>query len=976
MGTGGIARFGVLGPLAFERDGQAVPVPSGRQRSLLALLLQAGGVPLSRDRLIDELWGDRPPPSAVSALHVHLSKLRALLGGLVVLDTAGYSLMPGAFEIDAWRFDELVDEARTDPERAPTLLRDALALFRGDPLSDVAAEGAVGHWRRALEEKRLQAIVQRIDADLAHGGSGELVAEIERLAAEHPFQERVWGQLMLALYRAGRQADALEAYQRARRLLADELGLDPGPSLVELQQRILERDPMLLPAPAVPAVLAVPAAPAAPAAPATPASPEAPSASAPATAAVASADLPRPVTRLVGRQEELETLSGLIADPEVRLVTLAGPAGVGKTRLLIELAARHQHDHADGVAFVRLERVTDPTLVAAEIAGALAHGDRTDAPVADALASYLRGRELLLVLDNFEHLLEAAVLAAELLAAAPRLRVLVSSRTPLRIRGEQVFEVEPLGLPSSESAQDVTDSAAVQLFLQCAAASNRGLVIDSTLTSNVARICRALDGLPLAIELAASRASSLTPDQISEQLAQPLAIGRRALRDLPDRQQSLGTTIRWSYDLLTPGAREVVRAAGVFLGGFDATSLEAVVGRPIRPEMDELLEASLVRRSGGGHRFELLELVRAFAHGELARAGELDEARARHRAHFARRVMSASEALDAGTSPGEIAGPLHPDHANLRAALDSAIDAGDDRAAVSLALGLRPLWFAGMLRHEAAELVERLLARFSIPPNEEIALIRAASFVEGFSPARSEWTRRLAARASELGDHDAVATATGNLFGRALNARDRDEMHRMRPTLLALITPEASPKVVGWTQYFLALDAYVDGRFDVACEHATLSVASAEELGHEYMFATAIATRLLAASARDRAIPQAALSEVLAVVGSISVQPLTAFALWLVARYAAAVAPDGAAQWLAHAERIVVAIDSELWPESVLRDETLALLGIVERTALLDQAAPLDHTQALAAAAAWLATRDPTERASRDPLGELVFAVT
>ena len=368
--------------------------------------------------------------------------------------------------------------------------------------------------------------------------------------------------------------------------------------------------------------------------------------------------------------------------------------------------------------------------------------------------------------------------------------------------------------------------------------------------------------------------------------------------------------------------------------------------------------------------------MRAFAFDELARAGELDETRARHREHFAARVKSASEALDAGTSPGEIAGPLHPDHANLRAALDSAIDAGDDHAAVSLALGLRPLWFAGMLRQEAAELVERLLARFSVPANEEIALIRAASFVEGFSPARSQWTRRLAARASELGDHEAVATATGNLFGRALNARDRDEMHRMRPMLLALITPEASPKVLGWTQYFLALDAYVDGRFDAACEHATQSAASAEGLGHEYMFATAIATRLLAASARDRAIPQSALAEVLVVVARTSVQPLTAFALWLVARYAAAVAPDSAAQWLVHAERIVVAVDSELWPESVLRDECLALLGIADRGALLDQAAPLDHTEALAAAAAWLATRDRTEQASRDPLGELIFAAS
>ena len=247
--AGDVARFGVLGPLAFERDGQAVPVPSGRQRSLLALLLLAGGVPLSRDRLIDELWGDRPPPSAISALHVHLSKLRALLGGLLLLDSAGYALAPAGFELDVWRFDDLLDQARDDPDRAPRLLREALALFRGEPLGDVAAEGSVAQWRRALEEKRLQAIVLRIEADLARGDAAELVPELERLAAEHPFEERVWRQLMLALYRAGRQADALDAYQRTRRRFAEELGLEPGEQLERLQQRILRRDPGLAPEP-------------------------------------------------------------------------------------------------------------------------------------------------------------------------------------------------------------------------------------------------------------------------------------------------------------------------------------------------------------------------------------------------------------------------------------------------------------------------------------------------------------------------------------------------------------------------------------------------------------------------------------------------------------------------------------------------------------------------------------------------------
>ncbi|HUA03230.1 MAG TPA: BTAD domain-containing putative transcriptional regulator [Solirubrobacteraceae bacterium] len=949
--AGGVARFGVLGPLTFERDGLAVAVPSGRQRSLLALLLLGGGVPLSRDRLIDELWGDRPPPSAVSALHVHLSKLRALLGGLLVLDSAGYALPAGEFELDAWHFDELVEQARGDPGRAHTLLRDALALFRGEPLSDVAAEGSVAQWRRALEEKRLQAILMRIDADLERGAAAELVPELERLAAEHPFEERVSIQLMLALHRAGRQADALDAYQRTRRRLAEELGLDPGEQLRDLHQRILDRDPALL--------AATP-----------PAETSQPTTDAPG----ASSNLPRPVTRLVGRVEELRALDGLMADPDVRLVTLTGPGGVGKTRLLLELASRHEHQYADGAVFVRLEQVTDPALVAAEVASAIAQRDGTEGPGADALPNYLRDRELLLVIDNFEHLTASAILPAELLGIAPRLRVLVSSRTPLRIRGEQVFEVDPLGLPADETEHEALESPAVQMFLQCALASNRNLEVDATFTRTVAAICRALDGLPLAIELAASRASVLAPAQIAEQLAQPLSIGRRALRDLPDRQQSLGTTIRWSYDLLTPAAREVFLSAGVFLGGFDAEALAATVGRSPGAELDELLETSLFRRRADGRRFEQLELVRVFAVEELARAGELEPTRARHRAYFAAQVSAASEALDAGTSPGEAAAPLLADHANVRAALENSIDAGDQQSATALALGLRAVWFAGMLRQESQELVGRLLERFSIPAEEEMALLRAVSFVEGFSPVVSTWTRRMVARAAELGDTEALATATGNLFGRAINARDREEMRRLRPMLQAVLAPGASAKALGWTHYFLALDAYVDGRFEDAHEHATSSAASASELGHAYMFATAAATRLLAESARDRAIPQSALAEVVELVRNVSVPPLAAFVLWFVARYAAAVAPDGAAQWLAHAERIMVSIDSELWPESILRDECLAVLSVAERGALLEGVAALDHATALTEAAAWLATRDPSEQAARDPVGQLTFA--
>lgn len=948
--AGGSCRFGVLGPLVYERDGRPVPLPSGRQRTLLALMLLAGGVPLSRDRLIDELWGERPPASAVSALHVHLSKLRALLDDLLVLEPAGYALKPGAFEVDVWRFDALVEQAKEEPHRAGALLTEALGFFRGEPLSDVPAEGSVARWRRALEDKRLQATMLRIEAELAAGAAGELVAELELLIDEHPYEEQLWGQLMVAHYRAGRQAEALDTFQRVRRLLANELGLEPGDALTSLQHQVLGQDPGLLAGEGRSHV----------------------SSSRPARPP---SNLPRSPTRLVGRDKELEALASLVADPEVRLVSIVGPGGVGKTRLLLEHARSQAELYRDGAVLVRLERLTDPALVAAEIASALAQRDGSDGPGADGLASYLRKRELLLLIDNFEHLLGAAVMVADLLAQAPALRVMVSSRTPLRIRGERVFELEPLALPAGDSDAEVAQSPAVRLFLECALAVDRRLDIeDAAITQKVAQICRALDGLPLAIELAAARAQTLTPVEIADQLARPLLIGQHALRDLPDRQQTLQATIRWSYDLLTPEAQSLLRAASVFLGGFTVPALDAVAGQPASALLDELVDASLARRQGGIGRLELLDLVRAFAGEELEDRGEGDVARARHRHYCASQVTEASKKFDAGEAPGEVAGPLRADHANLRTALENALAERDADSAVALALGLRPLWLAGMARQESQELGGRLLDLFSIPDEHEIALLRAIAFLEGFTPRESAWNRRLVARAAECGDTEALATATGNLFGRALNARDQAEMRRLKPTLQALITPEATPRTLGWTHYFLALAAYVDGEFGAAYQHAALSAEMAASVGHDFMLGAAMGTRLLAESARDGVIKQPALAEALAPMRKPSIAPLAVFALWLVARYAAAVAPDVAGRWLAHAERARSEADAELWPESTLRDETMDALGLDDLTALTSTIPPTDHAAALTEAAAWLAERDPTEVAVRRiwPMSEML----
>ncbi len=890
---------------------------------------------------MDELWGERPPASAVSALHVHLSKLRALLGDLIVSEPAGYALDRERTELDAWRFDALVDEARRDQARARGLLGEALALCRGDPLCDVACEGSVAQWRRALEEKQLQATLQRVDADLAAGASGELVAELTALAGKHPFEERLLGQLMLALYRSGRQADALDAFRRSQRLFAQELGLGLGEPLARLQSEILAGDPALIVIPD----------------------------SRPSFAARPVSNLPRPPTGLVGRDRELLELAGLVADPDSRIVTLTGLGGVGKSRLLLELARSQEPDYRDGAVFVGLEQLRDSALVGAAIAAALAQRDRAKGLDADGLARYLREREVLLVLDNFEHLLAAAAMVADLVALAPRIRVLISSRTALQVRGEQVFEVGPLALPADETEHEVGQSPAVQLFLRCALAADRRLHVDAPLSRTVAGICRALDGLPLAIELVASRTRSLSPAQIALQLGQPLLLAQHSLRDLPERQQTLETALQWSYDLLSTSAQGVFRGAGTFVGGFTLAALEAVTGRPPQADLEELDGASLVIRQMEADRFALLGLVRSFAVAKLDASGEAAEARARHRRYFCAHVAPPVSPSGGASPPLGPATFLRPDHANFCAAIEDAIDAGDLPAALQLALGLRPLWHADMLRQEAHELIGRLLARFTVPPEQELALLRAASYldhVDSGSVGNVAFTRRLAARAAELGDRAAQAIATGNLLGDAINAGDTEEISRLKPTLIELAASDLDDQSLAWIQYNLALAAYADGELDRACAHAS---RSAQLCGNdELTLAVATAMGLLAQSAVDGTIPQRELARTVELMRRPAIKTLSAFALWFVGRYAATVAPDLAARWLAYGEQIVTDLDAQLWPESVLRDETIAVLAITDLAGLIDGTPRVDHVAALAEAAAWLSARDPGEVVSRAPV--------
>jgi hypothetical protein len=427
----------------------------------------------------------------------------------------------------------------------------------------------------------------------------------------------------------------------------------------------------------------------------------------------------------------------------------------------------------------------------------------------------------------------------------------------------------------------------------------------------------------------------------------------------------LRATISWSYDLLTAPAQEALRAAGAFRGGFTAAALEAVAARTLSTELVELREASLVRRQAEEGRFELLELVRALAREQSRDAGDAENIDSRHRRYFAQLVASASASFDAGASVGQLSVSLRADHANLRAAFASAVEAGDQASATALALGLRPLWVAGNLGHESREFAERLLDRFQIPGADELALLRIVAALE---QSGGRWQRRFAQRAAELGDQEALGIATTQLFADAISARDRAEMHRLHPVLLSLITPEASPRVLGWVYYSLFGESYIDGRFEEAYEYASLSSERAREIGHSYMLVCALEASMLARWAVEGEIRQAELAEVFGLASGHGVHSVAVAALWFVARYAASVDQEIARRLLTLAERISTEFDAGPSLEEVLRGETMEVLGITDMGPLLSEFPPFDPASAFDEVTAWIASRSPGEVVKREPI--------
>jgi predicted ATPase/DNA-binding SARP family transcriptional activator len=598
-------RFEVLGPLRVIDGGAELDLGGPRQQRVLAVLLAVAPDDASVGRLIDEVWVDDPPATASHVVRTYISNLRSLLGDRVISAGNRYRLDTSADESDAAELTMGLRGARElleiDAAAALDLLERVLLVWRGRPFEDIGDDAVSLRTRAAeLEEQYLQALEVHLEAALRIGRHEDTIPELSSLVESHPLRERFSAHLMLALYRSGRQAEALRVYQSLRRRLVEELGIDPSPEVQHLEERILLQDPGLALRPPH--------------------------------------NIPVAVSSFIGRRVELGEVTKQVE--AFRLVTLLGVGGVGKTRLAAEAAAEVLDDFPNGVWWIDLAPFAEPGQVASRVGEVLGVFAQPGVPLVQALARFLSNRTALIVLDNCEHLLEAVgELAAALLAAAPGLKILATSRRPLNITGEVRYQVPAMNLPEVEGGVQPTASCdAERLFLARAQDVAPGLT-ETTIAADVARICLQLEGLPLAIEMAAARAAVLSPGQIADRLTEDTAFLTAPELDRAPRQRTVEAAIEWSYDLLTPAERTVFERISVFAGSFDIEAATAVAGfEPITTSevldtISGLVDASLLTAVTSGEgpvRYQQLDAIRRFADSRLGNSGVKPEVKRRH----------------------------------------------------------------------------------------------------------------------------------------------------------------------------------------------------------------------------------------------------------------------------------------------------------------------------------------------------------
>jgi predicted ATPase/DNA-binding SARP family transcriptional activator len=750
--------YRLLGPVeVVTSDGLPLPLPGAKLRGLVVLLALDAGRVVPAARLIDALY-DEPPRNTENALQQVVSRLRRILGDAqdrLVTRAPGYCLDEPVEAVDALRFERLVSAGRTaaaqgDLARAARLSAEALGLWRGPPLADAALEGGAAVLRTRLAELREAAVDDRVEWEMRLGHHAALVGELEAVVAATPLQERRWGQLMVALYRCGRQGDALQAYRQVRRTLADELGVEPGPQLRDLERAVLAHDPAL--AAPVPA----------------PGAPRPPR------------HVPRPRTACIGRGTELARLAALVDGPG--LTTLVGPGGVGKTRLALEVAQTVDHRLADGVCWVDLAPLTAGG-VGEAVGHAVGFDDamlaRDGVDLVEGIGGFLARRESALVLDNCEHLVEeVATFVAALLDLAPDLCILATSREGLSVPGEVLFPVAPLSL-----------DAAVALFAERARAGGAAPAEDAG--ELVAEICHRLDRLPLAVELAAARARHLDIAEIARRIDRRFELLTAGPRTAVTRQRTLRAVIDWSYALLEEPERALFTRLAVFDGGFTLAAAEAVDEREgTLDRLASLVDKSLVvaEPSGVELRYHLLESLHAYGREQLRAAGS-GEAQRAHRAYFVDFAADAAEGLmTSGYSRWRRR--VEAELPNIRGAWQSAIAAGAPDDALRIATSLRWFWTSTDRHREGRRRIEDAL-RAAEPTADPLVRARALTvlgFIAGqqldLEIALAAGQRALAG-CLELGDELDVAVARYTL---ALTFEAADD-HERSTELLARARP-------------------------------------------------------------------------------------------------------------------------------------------------------------------------------------------
>ncbi|MDX8029159.1 BTAD domain-containing putative transcriptional regulator [Lentzea sp. BCCO 10_0856] len=638
--------FGLLGDIEVVRDGVRVPLGTGKLRVVLATLLLRVNHTVSVEELIERLWDERPPRQAKATTQVYVMRLRQLLDAdLIRTRPGGYQLEVPETRIDLGRFRELAVNG------AP---HEALALWRGRALADVPSESLQRDEVPRLAEEWLRVVEQRVDLDLGLGRHAELVGELSGLIEEHPYRERLRGQLMQALYRSGRQVEALDTYRRFRSALVDELGVEPSAELRGVHESILRAE--------------------------------------------TEGNLPAEVTSFVGRTRELgEVAAKLTAS---RLVTLTGGGGVGKSRL----ALRGAHAYPGAAWFVELSGLHDPALLPHAIADVLSIPRHSTEDPLSVLTKYLRDRHLLLVLDNCEHLVDAcAALVTALLRSAPGLRVLVTSRHALRVEGEHMMVVDPL---------DVGEES-VELFRHRAAAVQPGFTDDAAL---VERICARLEGIPLAIELAAVRTRLLGLAQILDGLEDRYQLLAGARRGGRPHHQTLRAAVDLSYELCTPAERALWARLSVFAGSFDLDAVKAVCEPSSSAThldlVDELLDKSVLARveQDGCVRFRMLDTIRQYGQDKLRESRDDDRTRRLHRDYFVQ-LAEQGDAEWFGSEQEAVFTRTRLEHANLREALDFCLSTpGESQVGVHLAGALWFYWVGCGFLAEGRHWLDRALA--------------------------------------------------------------------------------------------------------------------------------------------------------------------------------------------------------------------------------------------------------------------------